>query len=108
MNYAVNRRTNEIGVRMALGAQRGSILGMILGETSLLVFGGLVVGIPAALAIARLAYSQISDLLYGLKANDASTALMAGALLVAVAAFAGFLPARRASRVDPMVALRHE
>jgi predicted permease len=108
MNYAVNRRTNEIGVRTALGAQRGNILAMVLRETSLLVFVGLGLGVPAALATVRLASSQISDLLYGLKANDVSTILMAGAMLVAVATFAGLLPARRASRIDPMVALRYE
>jgi predicted permease len=90
LSYAVLRRTSEIGVRMALGAKRRNILCMVLGET------------------ARLVSSQISGLLYGLKATDPGTILLATLLLSAIAAFAGFLPARRASRVDPMVALRYE
>jgi predicted permease len=108
MSYAVLRRTGEIGIRMALGAQRWDILGMVLRETLVLVTIGVALGIPASLMTTRLAASVISDLLYGLKATDVTTVGIAVVLLMAVAAFAGFLPARRASRVEPTVALRYE
>jgi predicted permease len=104
MAYAVARRTNEIGIRIALGALRGDILWLVLRETILLVLVGLTIGLPAALAATRL----ISSMLFGLTPTDPVTISMATFLLVAVAAFAGYLPARRASRVDPMVALRYE
>lgn len=108
LSYAVARRTGEIGIRMALGARRGDIVSMVLRETLLVVVIGLSLGIPASFGAARLAANLISDLLYGLSANDVTTVVMAAAALVVVAAFAGFWPARRASLVDPMVALRHE
>jgi predicted permease len=108
LSYAVARRTAEIGIRMALGAQRANVLRMVLRETLLLILSGVVIGIPASFAAARLASSVISDLLFGIKATDASTIVFATIVLMAVAAFAGFLPARRATRVDPMVALRYE
>jgi predicted permease len=108
MSYAVARRTGEIGIRMALGAQRWNILRMILRETLILVGTGVALGIPASLATTRYAASVISGLLYGLKVTDTSTVAIAAAILILVALFAGFLPARRASRVDPMVALRYE
>ncbi|MFZ0592267.1 MAG: ABC transporter permease [Bryobacteraceae bacterium] len=104
MTYAVNRRTNELGIRMALGAQRGEIARMVLRESLLLVVIGLVVGIPVSLIASRL----ISSELYGLKPFDPITLAAAGLTLMAIAALAGYLPARRASRVDPMVALRYE
>lgn len=104
MAYAVTRRTNEIGIRMALGAQRSQVAGMVLRETLTLVVMGLAIGIPASLAVSRL----ISSELYGLKPNDPLTILMAGIAMAGVAALAGYLPARRASRVDPMTALRYE
>ncbi len=104
MSYAVTRRTNEIGIRMALGAQRNQILGMILRETFQLVLAGLIIGIPIAVAGSKLISSQ----LFGLKPTDPLTISMATLLFMAVAAFAGYLPARRASRVDPMAALRCE
>ena len=104
MSYAVTRRTNEIGIRMALGAQRNQILGMILRETFQLVLAGLIIGIPIAVAGSKLISSQ----LFGLKPTDPMTISAAALLLMAVAAFAGYLPARRASRVDPMAALRCE
>lgn len=104
MAHAVARRTNEIGIRMALGAESNSILWMVLRETLMLVLAGIAIGVPAALAGARLVSSQ----LYGLTAADPLTLAGAVTLLIAVAALAGYLPARRASRVDPMVALRYE
>ncbi len=108
LSYSIARRTSEIGIRMALGAQRANILRMVLGETLLLVLAGVVIGIPVSLAAMRFASSVISDLLFGIKANDVSTMVLATIVLMAVAAFAGFLPARRAARVDPMTSLRNE
>jgi predicted permease len=104
MAYAVTRRTNEIGIRMALGAGAGNVLWMVLRETLLLVGVGLAIGIPAALASTRLIASQLFDL----SPYDPLTLSVSSLLLIAVAALAGFIPARRASRVDPMVALRYE
>ena len=102
--YGVARRTGEIGVRMALGATRRDVLWMVLRETLVLIAIGVVVGLPCSVGASRLLASQ----LYGVKPTDALT-LAAGALLFAgVAVFAGYDPARRASRVDPMVALRYE
>ncbi|HYL77395.1 MAG TPA: ABC transporter permease, partial [Bryobacteraceae bacterium] len=108
MSYAVVRRTGEIGIRMALGARRWDILAMVLRETLLLVTIGVAIGIPVSLAGMRYAASVISDLLYGLKTTDLTTVGIAVMLLIAVSSFAGFLPARRASHVEPMVALRDE
>jgi predicted permease len=104
MTYAVNRRTSEMGIRMALGARPGEIARMVLRESLRLVIAGLAVGIPVSLGASRL----ISSELYGLKPFDPVTIVAAGFALMAIAAFAGYLPARRASRVDPMVALRYE
>jgi predicted permease len=104
MSYGVARRTNEIGIRMALGAQRTRVLWFVLREALLLVLIGLVVGVLASLALTKTAAS----LLYELKPNDPLTITFATLLLAAIAALAGYLPARRASRVDPMVALRDE
>jgi predicted permease len=108
MSYAVVRRTGEIGMRMALGAQHRNILSMFLREMLLLVAVGLALGIPACVVTARLAASVVSGLLYGVKPNDGTTIVMAGAVLIVLAVFAGFVPARRAAHVDAMVALRHE
>lgn len=108
LSYAVARRTSEIGIRMALGAQRANILRMVLRETLLLVLSGVLIGIPASFAATRFASSVISDLLFGIKANDVSTMVLATIMLMVVAVFAGFLPAPRAMCVDPMVALRYE
>jgi predicted permease len=104
MSYGVARRTNEIGIRMALGARGGSVLWLVLREALLLVAIGLVIGVLTSLAVTKTAAS----LLYELKPNDPLTIGTATLLLAAVAALAGYLPARRASRVDPMVALRDE
>jgi predicted permease len=104
LSYAVAQRTQEIGVRLALGADRGRIVKMIMREATLLLAIGLAVGILLALAAAKTA----GALLYGLQPHDPATYLLAATLLAAVAAAASYLPARRASRVDPMVALRCE
>ncbi|HEV2424503.1 MAG TPA: ABC transporter permease [Terriglobia bacterium] len=104
MAYAVARRTNEIGIRLALGAERASILRMVLGEALLLAAVGILIGLPAVWAATR----SVASLLYGLKATDPLTVLIATSLLAAVAALAGYLPARRATKVDLMVALRYE
>jgi predicted permease len=104
MAYSVARRTNEIGLRMALGSSRSGVLWMVLRETLLLVLIGLAVGLPAAIAAARLG----SSLLFGLQPVDPGVFTAAVAVLAAVALLAGFLPARRAARVDPMTALRYQ
>jgi putative ABC transport system permease protein len=104
MSYAVTRRTNEIGVRMALGARGADVVRMVMKETMLLVAVGMAVGLGAALAAMRL----ISTLLFDLAPNDPVTIAAAALLMIVVAALAGYLPARRASRVDPMTALRCE
>jgi predicted permease len=103
-SYAVARRTNEIGIRMALGAERTRILGMVLRDALALAALGIVVGVPLALAASRL----VASMLYELKPTDPITIAAATVLLAAVAVLAGYLPARRASKVDPMVALRYE
>ncbi len=104
MSYAVTRRTGEIGVRMALGAQGRDVVWLVMREVSLLVAIGIAIGLAAALATTRL----VSTLLFGLEPNDPATIALATLLMVGVAALAGYLPARRAAQVDPMIALRHE
>jgi predicted permease len=104
MSYGVARRTNEIGIRMALGARGGNVLWLVLREALVLVVIGLVVGLLASLALTKTA----ATLLYELKPNDPLTIALATLLLAGVALLAGYLPARRAARVDPMVALRDE
>jgi predicted permease len=106
--FGVVQRTGEMGVRMALGAQRWDVLWMVLREALSLVLIGVGLGLPAALAAARVAENQISGLLFGLTTGDPVTIAAATGLLAAVAGVAAYLPARRASRVDPMVALRNE
>jgi len=102
--YSVACRTNEIGIRVALGASRSAILRMILRETLLLTLAGLLVGVPCALAASHL----IGHLLFGVSANDPLTLATVAFILAAVATLAGYIPARRAMQVDPMLALRHE
>ena len=108
MSYAVARRTSEIGIRMALGAQRWNVLGMVMREVLFLVGIGVAMGIAGSFATARVAEATVSGLLFGLKTNDATVIVLAAVVLVAVPTFAGLVPARRASRVDPIVALRYE
>jgi predicted permease len=104
ISYTVARRTNEIGIRMALGAQRRNVVGMIMREAGLLLAIGIAIGAALSLAAARTATS----LLFGLKPHDPVTLGLAVVALAAVAAAASFLPAHRASRLDPMAALREE
>lgn len=104
MSHAVARRTNDIGVRLALGANPADVLGMVLRESLVLVGAGIIGGLCTAFATTR----YVSRLLFGLTPTDPLTITAAVALLVTVAAIAAFLPARRAARVDPMVALRYE
>jgi predicted permease len=104
MSYNVSRRTNEIGIRIALGAQRSGVIGMVLRESMIMVVAGVIIGLAAAIAAGRL----VTAVLFGLAATDVWTMIAAIALMAAVCLIAGYLPARRASRVDPMVALRYE
>ncbi len=104
LSYGVASRTNEIGIRMALGAQRRAVFWLILREALWLVIAGVAVGLPMIFAVTRLA----STLLFGLTPTDPVSLLFAALLMLAVAMVAGFLPSRRATRVDPMVALRCE
>jgi predicted permease len=104
ISYSVSRRTNEIGIRVALGASRNTILRMVLRETLVLTCAGLALGVPAALAASHL----LGHMLFNVSANDPATLSAVAFTLALVAAIAGYIPARRAMRVDPMVALRHE
>jgi putative ABC transport system permease protein len=104
ISYTVAQRTNEIGVRMALGAQRSGVIGLILGEVAVLIGIGVVVGTGLTFAGSR----ATSSLLFGLKPRDPLTLVLAIAILAAIGFGASFIPARRATRVDPMVALRDE
>jgi len=104
MSYAVTRRTNEIGIRMALGATVRDVVQLVMREVLLLVGLGVGIGLAAALAMMRLA----STMLFGLKPTDPLTLTLATLLMVSIAALAGYLPARRAARVDPLAALRRE
>ena len=104
MSYNVARRTAEIGIRMALGAQRNRVVWMVLREVVLLAAAGLAIGVPAALAASKL----VQSFLFGMKPND-PLALTGAVVTLAIAAIlAGYLPARNASRIDPMISLRHE
>jgi putative ABC transport system permease protein len=104
LSYHVSQRTQEIGIRMALGAPRERMLAMVIREGIALVVLGTVVGVAAALALTRLAAS----LLFGVKATDVVSFTAAVLCLLTVALLASYLPARRATRVDPLVALRYE
>jgi predicted permease len=104
MSHAVTQRTHEIGIRMALGARSQDVVGLVMREVALLVCVGAIIGMSAALATMRL----VSNLLFGLTPTDPLTIVGATLLLLMVAALAGYFPARRASRVDPLIALRWE
>ena len=104
MSYSVARRTNEIGIRMALGAERRDVLRLVMHESMTLVVVGVLLGIAGAVAAGRL----IANLLFGLAPLDPIAIAGAVVVMLLLSAVAGYLPARRASRVDPMVALRYE
>jgi predicted permease len=104
MSYTVSQRTQEIGVRMALGAQAENVRGMILGETLKLTLIGVGIGLAGAFAVARF----LASLLFGVSTHDGATMAAVAALLLAVALAASWIPAHRATRVDPIVALRDE
>jgi ABC-type antimicrobial peptide transport system permease subunit len=102
--WTVSRRTNEIGIRMALGARPGKILEMVLREGLVMTFAGLILGVIGALALTRV----ISGFLYEVSPTDPVTFAAVALFLIAVSLLACYLPARRATRIDPMVALRYE
>jgi ABC-type antimicrobial peptide transport system permease subunit len=104
MAFVVARRRKELGIRLALGAQSTSVIWLVMREVLVLLVVGLVVGVPAALALGRYVGSQ----LYGIQPNDPSIAMTTMVLLALVSAAAGLIPAHRASRIDPILALRYE
>jgi predicted permease len=104
VSYNVARRTGEIGIRMALGAQRGGVVRMVLHEVLMLAAVGLAIGTATALGTSKF----VESFLYGMKANDPLALAAAVAILLGAAILAGYVPARKASRIDPMAALRHE
>jgi predicted permease len=104
MSYSVARQVGEIGIRMALGAQRGAVVWMVLRRVLLLAAVGLAISVPAAL----IAFRLVKSLLFETQPNDPVTLALAGGVLLSAAILAGYVPARRASRIDPLAALRHE
>jgi ABC-type antimicrobial peptide transport system permease subunit len=104
MAFLVARRTREIGIRIALGAVTGNVVGLVVREVLLLVGIGVAIGIPAALALARLLSSQ----LYDVAPSDPTTVVLATLGIAAIAALSAYIPARRATRIDPVTALRYE
>ena len=104
MSYSVERQVGEIGIRMALGAQRSSVVWMVLRRVLLLAAVGIAISVPAAL----IAFRLVKSLLFQTQPNDPGTLALAGVVLLSVAVLAGYSPARRASRIDPLTALRQD
>ncbi len=104
ISYSVSQRTHEIGVRLALGAQRGDVLKLVVGQGMVLALGGIAIGLAAAYTVTRV----MTNLLYGVTATDPATYAATALVLLVVALAACYLPARRAMRLDPLIALRHE
>jgi len=104
MSYAVGQRGHEIGIRMALGARAGNVLSLVLRQGLTLVVVGIGIGLVGAMWLTK----AMSGLLFGVRPNDAPTFAIVSAILLVVAAAATYIPARRATKVDPIVALKHE
>jgi putative ABC transport system permease protein len=104
MTYWVNQRTQEIGIRMALGAQPGNILQLVIRQSLLMVSAGIGIGLTGAFALTRV----MASLLFGISATDRWTFIIISLLLGGIALLASYIPARRAAKVDPIVALRYE
>jgi ABC-type antimicrobial peptide transport system permease subunit len=108
ISYSVARRTNEIGIRVALGAQARVLLWMVLRESLVLLVTGLLIGVPLALGVAHELASVLKSQLYQVSAMDPIAFVAAGVVVSAMTVLAGWIPARRAARVDPLTALRCE
>jgi ABC-type antimicrobial peptide transport system permease subunit len=104
ISYSVAQRTQEIGIRMALGAQRRSVFGMIMGQGARLAMLGIVIGLLLAIMVTRM----MASFLFGVHALDPLTFAVGAMLVIAVALLACYLPARRATHIDPLIALRYE